>query len=168
MSPIEGTFNLIDHDGHPVTEQTYRGRWLMVFFGFTHCGIVCPRALSRLSTVLAEIGDERADRIQPLYITVDPERDTPPVMNQFLESNYPRFTGLTGTTEQIEKAKDAFNVFARRKVDPAAADCYVVPHTAITYLLDPAGRYRTHWTDARDVDEIVVSLNAQIDAYRPA
>jgi protein SCO1 len=167
MAPIEGTFTLVDHNENPVTEQTYRSRWLMVFFGFTHCQMVCPRALSRLSTVLAKIGDGRADRIQPLYITVDPDRDTPPVMKRFLESNYPRFTGLTGTTEQIERAEDAFNVFARRKADPAAPDGYVVPHTAITYLLDPTGRYRTHWTDARDVDEIVQSLNTEIDAYQP-
>ncbi|MGE2817451.1 SCO family protein [Mycobacterium heidelbergense] len=168
MSPIEGTFNLVDHDGNPVTEQTYRGSWMMVFFGFTHCEVVCPRALSRLSSVLAEIGHERAQCIRPLYITVDPDRDTPPVMKQFVESRYPRFTGLTGTTEQIENAKNAFNVFARPKADAAAPDGYVVPHTAITYLLDPTGTYRTHWTDTRDVVEIVPMLTAEIDGLNRA
>lgn len=167
MPPIKGAFSLVNHDGNLVTEQTYRGRWLMVFFGFTHCKMVCPRALFRLSTVLAEIGDQRADRIQPVYITVDPDRDTPLVMKQFLETKYPRFTGLTGTTEQIEKAKDAFNVFAQRKADFAAPDGYVVPHTAITYLLDPAGEYRTHWGDARDVGKIVETLKTEIDGYHP-
>ena len=164
MAPIDGTFNLFDHDGNAVSEQTYRGRWQMVLFGFTHCQMVCPRALSRLSTILTEIGDERAERIQPLYISVDPDRDSPQVMKAFLESSYPRFTGLTGSPEQVEKAKDAFNVFARRKADPTAPDGYVVPHTAITYLLDPSGEYRTHWTDAHDVNDLVESLKMHIDA----
>jgi protein SCO1/2 len=136
---------------------------MLVLFGFTHCQVVCPQALSRLSDVLAKIGEARAARVQPLYI-VDPDRDSPKVMKAFLAANYPLFTGLTGTTEQIEGAKNAFNVFARRKVDPAAPDGYVVSHTAITYLLDPAGSYVTHWTDAVDTDEILRALSTEIDS----
>ncbi|MEV0068562.1 MULTISPECIES: SCO family protein [unclassified Amycolatopsis] len=149
MTPIDATFSLVDHHGAAVTEQDYRGKWVTVFFGFTHCRMVCPRALGRLTTALDELGPP-ADKVQPLYITVDPERDSPEVMRAYLEGDHPRFTGLTGTPEQIERAKRAFRVFARRKDDPEDPDGYAVPHTAITYVLDPDGAYATHLTDGLD------------------
>jgi protein SCO1/2 len=132
-TPIEGAFTLVDHFGTEVTEVDYRGEWMLVFFGFTHCKGVCPRALARISGVLGDLGP-LAEKVRPLYITVDPERDTPEVMRVFLEPAYPLFTGLTGTTAQVEAAKKAFRVFARRKADPADPGGYEVPRTAITYL----------------------------------
>ncbi|MFJ8819439.1 SCO family protein [Amycolatopsis thermoflava] len=149
---MKPTFSLVDHHGNPVTEASYRGRWTVVLFGFTHCRVVCPRALSRLSEALAS-----AD-VEALYITVDPDRDTPEVLRQFLETGYPRFTGLTGTAEQTDNARRAFGVFARRRPDPEDPDGYAVPHTAITYLLDPDGNYRTHWTDTTDAGTIAADL----------
>jgi len=112
----------------------------LVFFGFTHCRIVCPRALGKLCRVLDDLGP-LAERVQPLYVTVDPERDTPAVMREFLGRSYPRFTGLTGSPAQIDAAKAAFRVFARRVADPDSPGGYAMPHTAIAYLLDEAGRY---------------------------
>lgn len=156
-APIDGTFSLVDHFGIPVTERDYRGRWMLVFFGFTHCKGVCPRALSRISDVLRELGP-LAEALCPLYITVDPERDTPQAMRAFLESGYPLFTGLTGTEEQVDAAKTAFRVFARRKADPADPDGYDVPHTAMTYLLDAEGVYRRHYPDAQDTATTVTDL----------
>src|SRR5882762_1597942 len=93
--PVGGSFQLVDHHGRAVTEASYHGRFALLFFGFTHCCVVCPRALTKLSGVLDALGP-LADRVQPLYITVDPERDTPDVMRAFLQA-YPRFTGLTGS-----------------------------------------------------------------------
>lgn len=150
------SFSLVDHHGTPVTEQTYRGQWLLVFFGFTHCKMVCPRALQRLSVVLDELGDQ-AEQLCPLYITVDPERDTPAAMREFLRP-YPRYIGLTGTTDAIEQAKREFRVFTRRKDDPEDPDGYAVPHTAITYLITPQGEYAAHFTDAPTADEITNRL----------
>src|SRR5580700_5801408 len=115
--PVAPSFTLVDHDGRPVTEADFRGRFLLVYFGFTHCRVVCPRALARLSDTLSVLGDV-AGRIQPLYITVDPVRDTPAMMKTYLEPRYPRFTGLTGTHEQIDAAKCTFRVFAERAADP--------------------------------------------------
>lgn len=155
--PVGGSFRLIDHHGARVTDETYRGRFALIFFGFTHCRVVCPRALSRLSAVLEQLGP-LADQIQPLYITVDPERDTPEVMHTFLEKSYPRFTGLTGTRAAIDAAKRAFRVFAERRPDPKEPDGYVVPHTAISYLLDPTGEYVAHFTDALDETEVTDRL----------
>ena len=159
--PANPEFTLVDHHGNEVTEQNFAGRWVLVFFGFTHCRMVCPRALGRLSGILDTLGG-LAEQIQPLYITVDPERDTPEVMRAFLEASYPRFLGLTGTREQIDAAKHAFHVFARRRVDPEDPDGYAVPHTAFTYLLEPSGRVATHWTDTAASETVLAELRAML------
>ena len=158
--PSTPTFTLIDHHGSPVSERTYRGSWMVVFFGFTHCKVVCPRALRRLSDVLDALG-EAAGQVRALYITVDPERDTPPVMAEFLQG-YPRFTGLTGPGGAVEDAKKAFRVFARRKADPADPDGYAVPHTAITYLISPDGAYADHFADAVPAADVTAGLRAHL------
>ncbi|WP_369227067.1 SCO family protein [Streptomyces sp. R39] len=116
--PDKPSFSLVDHNGTPVTEQTYRGNWTLVFFGFTHWKVVCPRVLGKLSAVLDELG-ETAGELRPLYITVDPDRDTPQALRDFLRA-YPRFAGLAGSADAIERVKGEFRVFARRRDDPDA------------------------------------------------
>lgn len=150
--PIRATYSLVDHDGTPVTERTYCGRWQLVQFGFTSCRVVCPRALTKLTSVLDELGPAP---LVPLYVTVDPERDTPAVMKSFLAASYPPFTGLTGTVEQVDAAKEAFRVFTRRRETPGGYD---VQHTAVTYLLDPGGRPAQHWPDTRSAGSIAHDL----------
>ena len=114
-SIVPARFDLIDHDGNHVTNERYAGNYVLMFFGFTHCKMVCPRALAKLSDVLDSLG-ERAERITALYVTVDPERDTADVMKAFLTQHYPRFTGgATGSLEAIESAKKRFRVFARKR-----------------------------------------------------
>ncbi len=159
---IDPRFALLDHHGRRVTERDFRGRWMLVYFGFTHCRVVCPRSLAKLSAVLAAIGD-RAARIAPLYVTVDPARDTAAVMKAWLAAHHPRFTGLTGTPDRIDAAKAAFRVFAQQKPDADDPDGYAVPHTAIAYLIDPAGRYRTHFADVIDGDTIAARIAEAVD-----
>lgn len=159
---IEGRFALTDHHGNTVTEADYSGRHMLVFFGFTHCKVVCPRALGKLSDVLDRLGD-LADEIAPLYITVDPERDSPEVMKAFLEGGYPRFTGLTGTREQCDAAKKAFRVFAEKKPDPDDPEGYDVPHTAFVYLLGRDGEYVAHFGDHLDAEELAAKLRDRIE-----
>ncbi|MFD9701611.1 SCO family protein [Lentzea sp. NPDC059081] len=156
------SFSLVDHHGTPVTDQTFRGRWMLVFFGFTHCRVVCPRALAKLSGVLGELGAQ-ADDVQPLYITVDPDRDTPAVLAEFLRPHH-RHLGLTGSAEAVEHAKEEFRVFARRKDDPEDPDGYSVPHTAITYLVSPEGDYVDHFPDALGEEQIVGRLRAHLSS----
>ncbi|MDX2937758.1 SCO family protein [Streptomyces ipomoeae] len=139
-----GHFDLIDHHGNPVTPDRYRGRSLLVFFGFTHCADVCPRVLGRNTEALALLGTD-ADRFAPLYITVDPDRDTPEVMRRYLEGSHPRYTGLTGSPDQVRAAMAAYRVFARRVDD--GPDDYRMPHTSFTYLLDEEGGYVTYFTE---------------------
>ena len=159
-APVTPAFSLVDHDGQPVTERSYWGRWQLVFFGFTHCRATCPRALQRLSATLDDLG-ELAGKVSPLYVTVDPDRDTPEVMKEFLRA-YPHFTGLTGPTEAVEEAKQSFRVFARRRADPDDPDGYAVPHTAITYLVSPEGEYTEHFPDAISGEELTARLRAYL------
>jgi protein SCO1/2 len=153
-----GTFDLIDHFGRQATNRSFHGKYLLVFFGFTHCRVVCPRALTKLSATLDALGSLRR-KIQPLYITVDPERDTPERMRDFLQ-NYPRFLGLTGSRAQIEEAKHAFCVFARRTLDPEDSEGYSVPHTAICYFLHANGKSLIHFVDALSTEQIVRRLTS--------
>lgn len=163
QAPIDARFSLVDHDGSHVTERNLRGKWSLVFFGFTHCRVVCPRALQRLSDALELLDPRDRDEIRPVYITVDPERDTPEVMKAFLSSR-PGFLGLTGTRAQIDAAKDSFRVFAEKRPDPQDPDGYAVPHTAITYVIAPDGRYADHFTDAVDVAQVAADLRGLVHA----
>jgi protein SCO1 len=158
--PVGGSFTLVDHHRNRVTEATYLGRYTLLFFGFTHCRQVCPAALLKLSAALDLLGPLATD-LRALYVTVDPERDSPEVLRGFL-LEYPRFTGLTGSAEQVEAAKRAFRVFARRAEDPEDPDGYAMPHTAFSYLLDRDGRYAAHFTDALEADEVATRIRAQL------
>jgi protein SCO1 len=159
---IDPAFALLDQEGRAVTERTYRGSYMLVFFGFTHCKVVCPRALARLSDVLERMAPRSAERIIPLYISVDPDRDTPAIMKAFLAARAPKFVGLTGTRSQIDAAKASFRVFARRQEKLDAPDGYVVPHTALTYLIDPHGQYHTNFADTVGADTVIERLESII------
>lgn len=158
---IGGNFELTDHFGKPVTQANYQGRFALIFFGFTHCKMVCPRALARLSEALELLGPEAAS-IQPLYITVDPERDTPDVMRAFLEAGWPRFTGLTGSREKIDAIRSDFRVFATKVADPHNPGEYDMPHSSLTYLMDPQFRYRAHYPDTMDAARLAKELRREI------
>ena len=152
---IDATFALIDEEVKIVDESRVHGKYTLIVFGFTHYRVVCPLALGKLTRVLDRL-KPRARTVQPLDITVDPERDTPDVLRAFLKDQYLRFIGLTGSREQIDNAKRAFRVFAPRRDEGAGDD--TIPHTAITSVLDPAGRLIDHWPDALDEDTVVMRL----------
>jgi protein SCO1 len=153
---MAGGFSLVDHFGRSVDDKTYRGRYVLILFGFTHCKVVCPRNLAKLSAVLDRLGS-LAKRVCALYITVDPARDTPQVMRAFLEKqSYARFTGLTGSPESIQHVLAAFRVFARRRDDEDGG--YQMPHSAFAYLLDPQGRFVAHWPATTEADDMAFRL----------
>lgn len=165
-APTDLALDLVDHDGTPVDAGSFRGSWLLVQFGFTSCRVVCPRALTKLTAALDALGED-AGRIRPLYVTVDPDRDTPAVMKAFLTTSYPRFTGLTGTPAQVEAAKAAFRVFARRRPDQQDPDGYAVPHTAITYLVGPDGGLARHWPDTATAEVVTAGLREVLGRREP-
>jgi protein SCO1/2 len=137
---IGSQFTLTSPDGTTVTEQTYRGKWLLFYFGFTSCPDTCPTALLEIAAALTRLGPD-ADKLQPLFITVDPRRDTPAVMGNYTQSFDPRIVGLTGTPQQIAAVAQEYGAYYEpRKSGPGAED-YVVDHSTYLYLMDPEGKF---------------------------
>ncbi|SFP84297.1 SCO family protein [Tranquillimonas alkanivorans] len=137
---IRSEFSLVDHTGRAVTEEDYADRWQLVFFGFTYCPDICPTTLAYMGTVLDLLG-EKADRVAPLFVTVDPERDTPEVLSDYVAAFHPRLTGLTGTEAQVAAAAEAFKVYYERLEDESAPDGYLMAHSGHIYLMRPDGRF---------------------------
>lgn len=135
---IGGAFSLTDHDGKPVTEKSWPGKYLLVFFGFTNCPDVCPVTLDKLTSALGQLGDD-ASKIQTLFISVDPDRDRPPVMKEYVGHFDKSIVGLTGTPEQIKAAQDAYKIYASRHDNPNGHD-YTFDHSAFVYLMAPDGK----------------------------
>lgn len=133
------TLALTDHNGKPRTLADFRGKVAVVFFGFTHCPDVCPTTLAELATVAKELGKD-ADRMQVLFVTVDPERDTQEVLRQFVPSFNPSFLGLFGDAEATARAAKEFKIVIQKQ--PLPGGDYSVDHSAGTYIFDPQGRLR--------------------------
>ncbi|MFW8596365.1 SCO family protein [Cribrihabitans neustonicus] len=137
---IRSDFDLVDHTGRLVTEEDYADRWQLVFFGFTNCPDVCPTTLAYMATVL-DLLDENADHVAPLFITVDPERDTPEVLADYVANFHPRLVGLTGTPNQATAVAQSFKVYHAHKADAEAPDGYTMAHAGHIYLMRPDGRF---------------------------
>jgi len=131
--------NLTDHDGKPRTLADFRGKVVTVFFGFTHCPDVCPVTLAEMAQVVRELGPD-GSRVQVLFVTVDPERDSQQVLKQYVPSFNPTFVGLYGDAEATARVAKEFKIYYRKQ--PAKDGHYSVDHSAGTYILDPQGRLR--------------------------
>ena len=137
---IGGPFALIAPDGTTVTEQTFRGKWLLVYFGYTFCPNTCPMTLNEIATALEKLGTD-ATKMQPLFITVDPQRDTREVLEQYTRSFDPRIVGLTGSPQQIDAVTQEYGAYAARdKTGPGPED-YVIDHSTYLYVMDPGGKF---------------------------
>src|SRR5258708_1850538 len=135
---IGGPFRLVDQNGAPFTDQDLKGKTFLVFFGFTHCPDVCPTALYEMSEVLTKLGSD-ADRAAVVFITVDPERDTPESIKDYLASFDPRIHGLTGDAAALAAVAKAYRVYYKKV--PLEGGDYTMDHTAIVYLMDKEGRF---------------------------
>ena len=141
-SAVGGPFILQDESGTTVTSASYDGKWRLMYFGFTYCPDICPTDTAKLAAGLKAFEAKHPDaaaKVQPLFVTVDPERDTPAALAEFTDQFHPRLVGLTGTRPQIDAALKAFRVYAA-KVPGAVPDAYTFDHLAIIYLMDPEGR----------------------------
>lgn len=139
---VGGPFTLTDETGRSVTSDSFKGQWRLIYFGFTYCPDICPTDTAKLAQGLKlfeEKHPKQAAKLQPLFVTVDPERDTPAVLAEFTNSFHPRLLGLTGTREQVDAALKAFRIYAS-KVPGTTPDAYTYDHLAVFYLMDPDGR----------------------------
>ncbi len=154
-SAIGGPFKLTDQDGKTVTDQSFKGEPLLVFFGYTHCPDICPTTLFELSEVLHAMGKD-AERVHALFITVDPARDTPAVMKDYLSSFDPHLRGATGDQKALDSVEKAYHVFAQ-KVRTGNGD-YSMDHTALVYLMDKQGRFVAPFNLKRRPEEAAADL----------
>jgi protein SCO1/2 len=154
---VGGPFELVDHTGKKVTDADFRGRFMLVYFGFTYCPDVCPSGLQVMSAALDQAGS-KADQITPILITVDPQRDTPEQLAQYVPSFHPRLVGLTGSPDQVAAALKAYRVYAKKVEDPKSSAGYTYDHSSIIYLMDRQGNYVAHFTHATPVERIAERL----------
>jgi len=136
---VGGPFTLQAADGATVTDATFRGKWLLVFFGYTFCPDTCPTTLSQIALSLQHLGADAA-KVHSIFITVDPARDTPEVMRQYTEAFDPRIVGLTGSYEQISAVMQEYGVYTDRHETGASGD-HTLNHSTYIYIMDPNGRF---------------------------
>ena len=142
--PYGVPFELVDQTGSPITEAAFRGRPTALFFGFTHCPEICPTTLFELDGWLRQV-DPEGDRIGAYFVTVDPERDTPELLNAYISGVGDRITGITGPAAKVNAAVKGFNIYAKKvPVDSADPEGeYTMDHTASVFLLDAEGRFKS-------------------------
>jgi protein SCO1/2 len=158
--PIGGPFRLVDDKGYAVTDADYRGRWMLVFFGYSGCPDECPLTLQKMAAALAEIGP-RADRIAPLFITVDPVRDTPVRLASYLENFDTRILGLTGSDEQIAAAANAYRVYySPGQSEQSGAD--LISHSTFLYLMNPEGKLTALFSQDIAAERLATALRARV------
>ena len=157
---VGGPFALIDHTGRPVTDQDYRGRHLLVFFGYTYCPDVCPTTLQEITTALDLLGTEASD-VAPLFISVDPERDTPQALRAYVGAFDPRITGLTGSVEQVRDVAKSYRVYFAKA--EAGEGPYLMDHSSIVYLMGRDGGYLTHFTHATSPETMASRIRAHLN-----
>ena len=140
---IGGPFQLVNQDGRPVRDTDFRGRYRVVYFGYTYCPDVCPVDMANVGAAMRELDKSDPDisaKVVPIFITVDPERDTPPVLKQFVSNFYPRMLGLTGSAQAIAKAAEAYRVYYKKEPPAQPGGGYLVNHLRVAYLMDPEGK----------------------------
>jgi protein SCO1 len=155
VAAIGGPFKLIDQNGQTLTDQDLKGHPFLVFFGFTHCPDVCPTTLFEVSEILRALGPD-ADRTRALFITVDPERDTAPIMKDYLSSFDPHLLGATGDPAAIAAVAKAYRVYYKKV--PLEEGGYTMDHTAIVYLMDKNGRFVAPFSLKRTTEAAAADL----------
>ncbi len=158
---VGGPFTLTDHNGQRVTDQDFRGKYMLIFFGFTFCPDVCPSELQVMSAALDELGAE-GEKIQPVFITIDPARDTPEAMKVYVSNFHPRMIGLTGSEQDIAVVAKAYRVYYAKAKGSEASPDYLMDHSTILYLMGPDGKFVKHFTYGTDVKALVEGLRSVI------
>jgi protein SCO1/2 len=161
---IGGSFALTDQFGKPRTDGDFRGQYMLVFFGFTNCPDICPIELQTMTDALDQLGADAA-KVTPIFITVDPARDTPEALRDYVANFHPRLVALTGTPEAVGAVAKSYRVFYAKATggnapsDPAA---YIMDHTAIVYLMGPDGRYLTHFSPGTAADAMAQGVRGRL------
>lgn len=163
---LGGPFSLIDQDGKPVTQENFAKDYKLIYFGFTYCPAICPTELQKVARAMNELeqeAPEAAAHLQPIFISVDPERDTPEVMKGYVQQFHPRLIGLTGSPEQVEAAKKAYRVFAKKVQDETMND-YTVDHSSFIYLMSPDDQLLAMYRVNDNAEDLAGDIKKHIEA----
>lgn len=155
-------FHLVDHQGRQRSLSDFKGKVVVLFFGYIHCPDICPTTLAELASVMERIGPD-SDKVQVLFATLDPERDTPAILAKFVPSFHPQFIGLYGTPEVIAKTAEEYKL-VYKKQPGKHPDNYTLDHSAGTYIYDPAGRLRLYASYGQGVDTLVEDIKILLKA----
>ena len=154
-SAIGGPFHLTDQNGNRVTEADLKGKWSLIYFGYTHCPDACPTALNDIAVALDELGARRA-AVRPVFITVDPERDTPEALKSYVASFDAPILALTGTQQEVAQAAKAYRVYYAKHPEPGGD--YSMDHSSVIYVMDPEGRFTASFTHESSPEQIAERL----------
>lgn len=154
---------LMDTEGNAVTSRDFPGRFQLIAFGYTYCPDICPTTLAEITIIMKQLGG-LADLVQPIFVSVDPERDTPEVLERYTRYFHPRLIGLTGEPALIRRAADNFKVRYEKHEEPGGDPLrYAVDHSAGMYLLTPSGEFDTKFAYATPVSQITTKIRASIE-----
>lgn len=154
---IGGDFTLLDGNGKTVSAADFRGRYMLVYFGFTHCPDICPTTLLIMKNALDKLGDKKKS-VVPVFISLDPERDTPKAVKRYISNFGDTLVGLTGTPAQVRTAADAYRVYYNKVEQEGSVAGYLVDHSSFIYLMDPKGRYIAHFSHSISETELASKL----------
>lgn len=167
LSKLGGAFSLVNMSGERVTEKDFAGRYMLIYFGFTFCPDICPMSLTVMANALnilrAEAPDKAA-RIAPIFVTIDPARDTPAALAEYVPNFGPEFIGLTGNPAEIAQMAGAYRVYYRKVIEDGASD-YVMDHSSIYYLMGPDGRYAAHFDHRATAETLAARLAAIVATH---
>lgn len=152
---IGGDFTLVDQSGTTRRSSDFRGKLMLVYFGFTYCPDVCPTELQAMSEAIDQLG-ARGEEVQPVFISVDPERDTPEQLRPYAESFHPRLLALTGSMAQVTQAARAYKVYFARR--PQKEGEYLVDHSSFVFLMSREGKYVTHFNPATTPEQMAAAI----------
>jgi len=156
---IGGPFVLTDQNGRPRSDRDFHGRFVLLYFGYSFCPDVCPTTLAKIASALGKLGPQ-ADRFVPIFITVDPARDTPSVLKSYLAAFGPQFVGLTGKPSDIAKVAHSYRVYYAKH--PLAGGNYAMDHSSVIYLLDPDGNFVKAYDDDASPAALADDLKKQL------
>lgn len=159
---IGGAFELIDQNGKTYNSEQMRGKYSLVYFGFTNCPMVCPTALNTLTLALNQLGED-SKNFNTIFITTDPERDSVKRQKEYLKAFHPSIIGLTGTKEQLQKSYDAYRVYAKKIAAEDGSNNYDMNHSSIIYVMDKNGEYLKHYTHTTDIDDLLAGLKGVLE-----
>ena len=160
---VGGPFSLTDQTGRKVTGKDFLGKYMLVFFGYTYCPDICPTELQVMSAALDSLG-AKADDIQPIFISIDPQRDTPEVLQQYVVNFHPRLLGLTGSPEEIASVAKAYRVYYSKVEGNSGPDNYLMDHSTIIYLMDRQGKFLKHFTYSTDAAALAKAIEEAISS----